>query len=257
MIPRSFLISRAPIISQMEFYVVLILVALLVGLSKGGMGAVLGVLVTPLLSLIMPVPTAISLALPLLMIGDVFGLYFYWKTWDMHYVRLLLPVAIVGVLAGTYLLKTLDAVTLRHILAGFTLLFVAYKAADKWLKALDYHPRNWHGYVAGAASGLGSALANAGSVPFTAYMLLQDVTPEVFAGTTTIYFAIINALKVPPFISAGLIDLDSLVRVAWVLPFIPVGVYAARWIVKRIDQRAFEWVMLVVLVIAAAGLIFI
>src|ERR1700690_2248230 len=98
----------------MEFYVVLIIVAVLVGLSKGGMGAVLGVLVTPLLNVVMPPVAAISLALPLLMIGDIFALRTYWKTWNMHYVRLLLPMAIIGIVIGTILLKTLDSTTLRH-----------------------------------------------------------------------------------------------------------------------------------------------
>jgi uncharacterized membrane protein YfcA len=238
------------------FYVVLIFVALLIGLSKGGMGAVLGVLVTPVLSLVMPVTAAISLSLPLLMIGDVFALWFFWKTWDMHYIRLLVPSAILGIIVGTYLLATLNNLTLRHILGFFTLLFVVYKVADYRLKALDYQPREWHGYLTGVASGLGSALANAGSVPFTLYMLLQDVSPTVFAGTTTLFFAIVNVLKVPGFILTGLIDLNRLVSVLWVIPFIVAGVFVGRWMIKRIHKRAFEGFMLVVLVIASAVLLF-
>jgi len=240
----------------MGFYIILIVVALLIGLSKGGMGAVLGVLVTPFLSLVMPVSAAISLALPLLMIGDVFALWFFWKTWDMHYIRLLLPMAIAGIIVGTYLLATLNNGTLRHILGLFTLLFVVYKIADTRLKSLDYHPREWHGYLAGAASGLGSALANAGSVPFTAYMLLQDVTPEVFVGTTTLFFAVVNVLKVPGFVVAKLLDLNGLLSVLWAVPLIPVGVYLGRWMIQRINKRAFEGFMLVVLVIASAVLLF-
>ena len=240
----------------MEFYIVLIIVALLIGLSKGGMGAVLGVLVTPLLTLVMPVPAAISLSLPLLMIGDVFALWFFWKTWDMHTIRLLLPPAILGIVVGTYLLATLNNVTLRHILGVFTLLFVVYKIADTRLRALDYQPRQWHGTLSGAASGLGSALANAGSVPFTVYMLLQEVTPTVFVGTTTLYFAIINLLKVPGFILTGLIDLNRLLSVIWVIPVIVAGVYSGRWMIRRINKTAFDWFMLVVLVIASAVLLF-
>lgn len=239
----------------MEFYIVLIVVGLLIGLSKGGMGAVLGVLVTPLLVLVMPPAAAISLSLPLLMIGDIFALQSYWKTWDMRYIRLLLPMAILGILAGTYLLATLNSVTLRHIIGGFTLLFIVYKIADYRLRALDYHPHSWHGYVAGAASGVGSALANAGSVPFTAYMLLQNVTPQVFAGTTTLFFAIVNLLKVPGFILTGLFDLNRLVSVLWSLPLIPVGVYAGRWMIDRINKVTFEYFMLVVLVVASAVLL--
>ena len=241
----------------MEFTVILIVVALIVGLSKGGLGAVLGVLIAPLLVLVMSPAAAISLSLPLLMFGDIFALYSYWKKWDMHYIRLLLPLAILGIIVGTYLLATLDSLTLRHLIGLFTLLFVVYKIADHWLKALDYHPHDWHGYLAGGIAGIGSALANAGSVPFTAYMLLQDVTPEVFVGTTTLYFAVLNLLKVPSYIIAGLFDLNMLLRVIWSLPAIPVGVYLGRWIIVRIDKIAFERIMLAVLVVAAAALLLI
>jgi uncharacterized membrane protein YfcA len=239
----------------MEFYAVLIIVALLVGLSKGGMGAVLGVLVVPLLTLVMAPQDAISLALPLLIFGDIFGLQTFWKTWDMHYIRLLLPTAIVGIVIGTFLLKTLDSGTLRHILGFFTLLFVVYKLVDQRLKSLDYQPRSWHGYFAGLWAGLGSALANAGAVPFTAYMLLQDLTPLVFAGTTTLFFATLNLLRVPLFLWTGLLDFSRLLSVVWALPFIPIGAYSGRWMINRINKRVFENFMLVVLVVAAGVLL--
>ncbi len=207
----------------MELYVILVIVAVLIGLSKGGLGAVLVVLVTPLLTLVMPVASAISLALPLLMIADVFALWFYWNTWDLRYVRLMLPAAVIGIVVGTYLLANLDNLTLRHILGIFTLIFVAYKIADHWLRSLDYQPRDWHGYLAGATSGLGSALANTGAPPFTAYMLLQDVSPQVFVGTTTLFFAIVNLIKLPGLILAGLMNFGTLLNVIWVVPIIPTG----------------------------------
>lgn len=240
----------------MGFYVILIVVALVIGLSKGGMGAVLGVLATPLLSLVMPVPTAISVSLPMLLIGDAFALWFYWKTWDMHYIRLLVPSAILGIIVGTALLASLDNITLRHVLGIFTLVFVVYKIADRWLRSLDYQPRNWHGYVAGAAAGLGSTLANTGGPPFTAYMLLQDVSPTIFVGTTTLFFAIVNLIKLPGLVLAGLMNLNDLLSAVWVIPLIPTGVYAGRWMVRRINKAAFDWIMLIVLVIAAAVLLF-
>lgn len=241
----------------MEYYLVLIVVALFIGLSKGGMGAVLIILVTPLLSLVMPTASAISLALPLLLIGDVFALWFYWKAWDMRFIRLMLPPAIIGIVVGTVLLASLDNLTLRHILGILTLIFVVYKIADQRLKSLGYHPRDWHGYLAGAASGLGSALANSGSPPFTAYMLLQDVSPQVFVGTMTLFFAVVNALKVPGLMIAGLMDFNKLLGVIWVTPAIPLGVFTGRWIIDRINKTAFEWFMLLVLVVAAIILLFV
>lgn len=231
----------------MGFYIVVALCSMFIGLSKGGMGAVLVVLTTPLLSTVMPVSDAVSIALPMLLIADMFALWAYWKTWDMHYIRLLLPLTVVGVALGTYFLATLDDDTLRRLLGIFTLLFVGYRLASDRMRSVQYTPRNWHGYLAGAASGFGSALANTGAPPFTAYMLLQNISPAAFVGTTTLYFAIVNAMKLPGLLVANLLDFRDLAGVLWALPLIPLGVWLGRTIVQRLNKTAFERFMLVVL----------
>ncbi len=241
----------------MEFYLVVAVVGVLIGLSKGGMGAVLVVMVTPLLTLVMSTSEAVSLSLPLLMFADVLALYVFWKKWDMRYVRLMLPSAVVGIAVGTLMLATLPDVTLRRILGGFTLIFIIYRLLSVRLQSMRYQSRDWHGYAAGAASGLGSALANTGAPPFTAYMLLQGVSPEVFAATTTLFFAIVNALKLPAQFLAGIMQFERLVAVLWVLPLIFGGVFAGRWMIRRINQVAFERFLLVLLAIASFVLIFV
>lgn len=238
-----------------EFYIVVAFVAFLIGLSKGGMGAVLVVLVTPTLSLVMPVQQAISLSLPLLLLADVLALILFWNTWDAAYLRQMLPIAAAGVVVGTVLLWLLPDLTLRRILGVITLAFVVYRLLSVRIQQMEYHSRPWHAYAAGAASGLGSALANTGSPPFTAYMLLQEVPPRVFVGTTTLFFAVINLLKLPGLIVTGLFDVQDVIRTAWVVPVIPLGVFAGRWLVKRINRVAFERLMLVLLIIASAILL--
>jgi len=239
-----------------EYYVVVTLVGLLIGLSKGGIGAGLIVLTTPLLSMVMSVQDAISLALPLLLIADAFALWIYWDRWEMHYIRLMLPLGAVGVAIGTVILALLPDLTLRRILGVFTIGFVLYRLLAPHLTTLEYQPRRWHAYAAGAASGLGSALANTGAPPFTAYMLLQKVSPLIFAGTTTLFFAVINVLKMPGLVMTGLFDYHQFLNTLWVLPTIPLGVYIGRWLINRIDRETFERGLLGLLIVAAVILLF-
>ena len=241
----------------MAFYVIVIVVGLLIGFSKGGLGAALVVLVAPLLSLVMSTSEAVSFSLPLLIFGDFLALYVFWKRWDMHFVRLMLPSAIVGVVIGTILLATLPDISLRRLLGVFTLVFITYRVLSVRLMTLTYQPENWHGYVAGAASGLGSALANTGSPPFTAYMLMQKVSPEVFAATTTLFFFVINVLKVPAQAMAGLMHFERVLSTLWVLPIIVFGVMVGRWAIIRINPVVFERILLVLLFIASIVLIFV
>jgi uncharacterized membrane protein YfcA len=228
---------------------VLAMAALLAGLSKGGLGGPVPIaLTTPLLALVMPVKEAVGLILPVLIFADTFALYAYWQKWDMRYVRLLLPAAIVGILVGTLLLSNLSDDILRRILGGFTLVVIAYKVASDNFKSMAYTPRNWHGWFAGWASGFGSAIANTGSPPFTAYMLLQpSVTPVKFMGTTTLFFAIVNILKMPGYIQEDIIQVDRVISVSWTLAIIPVGVWLGYKSILWINPKAFERLMLVAL----------
>jgi uncharacterized membrane protein YfcA len=240
----------------MDSNLVIILAALLVGLAKGGLGGMAGALVSPLFSTIMPISTAVGLTLPLLMVGDLFALRFYWRKWDMKHIRLLLPAAVIGIVGGALLLTHLPDEVLRRLLGLFSLMVVGYKIGSASLKSLSYAPHDWHGYVAGWTAGFGSALANAGGPPFTAYMLLQKVPPLVFVGTSTLFFAIVNVLKLPIFLTASVIDVPQLVGIAWALPLIPLGVWIGRSIVRRMDARVFEWFMLATLLWMGLSLLF-
>lgn len=242
---------------QPLFVIIVIIVCVIIGLSKGGLGAALVVLCVPLLSLVMPVQQAISMTLPLLIFADLFALAAFWQRWDMHYIKLLLPPAIAGILVGTYLLANLDDLALRRVVGLFVLMFVIYKVViEPRLLNVVYTPRNWHGTLTGIVSGFGSALANVGGPPFTIYMLFQqELTPIAFAGTATLFFAIVNVLKLPPLIVAQKFDLNDLSSVLWALPVIPLSVYIGRRVVNRLNRKRFDQMMLALLTFNAVFLL--
>ena len=198
----------------------------------------------PLLSTVMPVSAAVGLTLPMLLLGDVLALRAYWRQWEWRYLRLLLPTAAVGILVGVMLLTNLSDVLLRRLLGIFTLVLVTYKLGSDRLERLTYQPRNWHGWLAGGSAGLASAMANAGGPPITVYLLLQQRPALQFLGTTTLFFSLVNVIKLPFFLSTRVIDTAELVNILWVLPAIPVGVWLGKKLLTRLNQTAFEWVMI-------------
>jgi uncharacterized protein len=230
----------------LETILIFTFVALLVGLSKGGLGGPVPVSLTaPLLSLVMPVSQAVGIVLPLLLFADMFALYFYWNMWEWRYLRLMLPMAVAGVLIGSLLLAGLPNDILKRIIGGFTLIAVIYKLSADSLRSINYMPRSWHGWLAGGTAGLGSALANAGAPPFTAYLLLQpDMRPVSFIGTTTLFFAVVNLLKLPGFLYTNVVDVPLLLSGVWTLPLIPFGVWLGRKIVTRMNPIFFERLLL-------------
>lgn len=241
----------------MDSIVPVVLAGLIIGLAKGGLlGPIAGALILPLLSQVMTVTEAVGVTLPLLMFADVFAVRFFWREWDLEYIRLMLPVALIGVVMGTVLLASLSDNALRVILGVLTLLIVAYKLTSNSLSGRSYTHRKWHGYLAGWGSGFASSLANAGGPPATAYLLLQGINPTAFVGTLALFFAVLNWTKVPGFFAAGIMDVDLLVSILWVLPIIPFGVWLGRKAVGWIDPRIFDSLMTVLLFIAALILLF-
>jgi hypothetical protein len=234
--------------------VIVALLGLLIGVTKGGFN-VLGALLTPLLSLIMPVSLAVGVLLPMLIVGDVFAVYSYWREWDGLLVRRMLPSGVVGALAGTFLLAYLSPNALRIVLAIFVLLIVAYKFVSDSIQRLRYQPRAWHAPAIGALAGVASGMFNNGGPPFNSFLLLQKLKPRPFIGTAALFFALLNLLKIPGFLYTGVLDIPLLISVWWAFLFIPLGILAARWIVTRVNQRAFEWVI-VLLLIFSSGILF-
>jgi uncharacterized membrane protein YfcA len=227
--------------------VVIALLGFLIGLSKGGFNT-LGALLTPVLSLILPVTTAVGVLLPMLIVGDVFAITMYWREWDAPLVGRMLPLGIVGALVGTYLLATLSPNALRIALAIFVLLVVIYKVASDRIAALAYQPRRWHAPAVGALAGVASGMFNNGAPPFNSYLLLQKLPPRIFIATTALFFALLNLIKVPGFLYTGVLNVQLLLSLWWVFLFIPLGIWCARWLVTRVNQQTFEWIIIALLI---------
>lgn len=227
--------------------VVIALLGFLIGVTKGGFNT-LGALLTPVLSLVLPVSTAVGVLLPMLIVGDAFAIYIYWREWDMTLVRRMLPAGIVGALIGTYLLSALSPDALRIALAIFVLLLVVYKLVSDRITQLAYQPRRWHAPAAGGLSGVASGMFNNGGPPFNSYLLLQKMPPRLFIATTALFFAILNLVKVPGFLYTGVLNVPLLLSLWWVFPFIPLGIWAARWLVTHVNQQTFEWIIIALLI---------
>ena len=226
--------------------------AFLTGLSKGGLGGMMGALITTLMALVLPIKNVIGLVLPILMPGDVFAVAAHWRRWDRRLILALLPGALIGVTLGTFILTNIDSLALRRGLGILVLVFVAYRFIERRVSTwLHYSKRGWHGILAGGVSGLASTLGNAGGPPISVYLLMQNVEPRIFAATAALFFTLLNWVKVPYYYYAGLFDFNLLVRTIWLAPLVPLGVWIGRWVVLRINKSAFELVVLSLLGISA------
>ncbi len=242
-------------ISPTLFYFMAALVALLIGFSKGGLGGSLGALATPLMALVVPADQVIGLMLPILMIADVFAVASHWKRWDGRMIGLMIPGAVVGVTLGTFVITNAPTDTLKTILGIIVLIFAVYKLLEARLFRGTFEVKEWHGVFAGTVAGFSSALAHTGGPPVSIYLLMRRVPTRTFNATSALFFAIINWIKVPYYVYAGLFDVEQILRLIWILPLLPLGVWGGRWLADKISREMFERVIVVLLVVTAAWLI--
>jgi hypothetical protein len=222
-----------PLITDPAFYAVAVPAALLVGLGKSGVAGGFGILAVPLIALVTPVPPAAAIVLPLLTVGDLFGLAALIRERDRGLLRVLLPAGLAGTVVGFLLFGVLSPKAVSAVLGVMTLLFIAQRAWSSSGTAARVVPRGFTA-LAGLASGVTSFVAHAGGPPISIALLPMRLAPAVFAGTTTVFFTVINASKWAPYAWLGVVDLINMVTALALAPFAVLGVWLGVKLLRRL-----------------------
>ena len=91
----------------------------------------------------------------------------------------------------------------------------------------------------GAVSGFTSTLCQAGGPPYQVYVLSQKLPKMVFVGTTAVYFAVLNAAKVPPYLALGQFSWEGFGTSLIMLPLALASNQLGFWLVRRTPQDVF------------------
>lgn len=220
------------------FHLAAVPAVLLMGISKTGFGAGFGALAVPIMALVVPVPQAAAIMLPLLAVMDALGLAAYWKQRDRELLALLLPAGLLGTVVGTLLFGVLSARMVAGVVGGLTLLFLAQRLFFP-PRADASPPPRWLGRVLGVAAGFTSFVSHAGGPPVQAYVLPLKLSPVRASATMAVFFAAINASKWLPYAWLGLIDVRNMATSALLLPLAPLGVWIGLWLVPRVSAAWF------------------
>ena len=244
-----------PIITDPWFYAVAIPAVFLVGLGKSGFGSGVGSLAVPMIALVVTVPQAAALLMPVLLLVDLLGLAAFRKDFDKKLLKFLVPFALLGTVIGTLLFKVLDARLVAGIVGIFTLLFLAQRLAFP-PKADAPPPPRWLGAILTTTSGFTSFIAHAGGPPVSAYVIPMRLTPLQYTATMAFLFFVVNLSKWIPYAWLGLIDLRNMSTSLVLLPFAPVGVYVGVRIARVIDQKLFYRVLYGGMLLAGLKLVY-
>lgn len=232
--------------------------ALVTGLSKTGIAG-LGVLSVALFANALPARESTGALLPLLLCADVFGVAFFRKHASWPHLWKLFPWVIIGVVAGFLALdKVSNSAVQRMIGAILVVMVVLHFWRQRQADTLSQQMPHtwWFTAIIGILAGFTTMVANAAGPVMILYMLAIGLPKLAFIGTGAWFYMCVNAFKVPFSLRLGLINRDSLMVDAILLLAMIPGALLGPVLLKRLNQRAFELMVLALTVVAALKLLF-
>jgi len=220
------------------------------GLSKGGFVG-FGLIATPLLALAIPPLEAAAILLPVMLAQDAFSAWSFRHEWDFPTLSVLLPGSLCGIVLAWVLASYVSDPLVRLVVGAVGISFVI----SHWVGLKATTPTRASGAFWGAMAGFTGTLANAGGPPFLIYALSRDLAKMTFVGTAAIFFLVLNAAKLIPFLALGQFSNQNLTSSLMLLPLAIITNFAAIRLVKRIPSSVFYRVSYGLVLAVSIGLI--
>ena len=225
-------------------------------MSKTGVHGA-GMLAVPLLANVFGGQSSSGIMLPMLVMADVLGVWYYHRHASWRHLKILFPWAALGVILGTVVGKYIDDGIFRVIMAVIIITSVVVMV---WLKSghkEDVPHQKSFGIGTGILSGFTSMVGNLAGTVMAVYLLSMRLPKNVFIGTTAWFFMVTNWFKVPFHVfSWHTITLNTFLFDLLTLPFIILGAYLGIIIVKKLSEKMYRWFIISMTIIAALFMLF-
>lgn len=222
------------------FYLTAIPSVILIGLSKGGLGGAMALIGVPLMSLTMPPVQAAAILLPIFVLMDIISLWAWRGYRDVRTLKIMLPGALIGIAIAWATAALVTEAMVRLLIGAIAFLFAGRWFLQKLSGNAQRKPhRPAFGVFWSVISGFTSFVAHAGGPPYQVYTLPLGQDPKIYTGTSVIFFAVLNAVKLIPYFALGQLGTENLAASLALAPVAPVATFAGAWIVKRLKADIF------------------
>jgi uncharacterized membrane protein YfcA len=228
----------------------------LFGLSKGGFAG-LAALGLPIFALAVPPMQAAAIMLPVLMAQDAVSLWAYRKDFDRRSFAVLLAGAVAGTIIATWMVSRVPVAAVTLMVGLIALGF----GGQWWVRRLmgqaetaPRRPSTPHGLFWGGLCGITSFIAHVGGPAAQVHLMPQKLKPATFAGTLTWLFAMLNIVKVFPYVWLGQFTPATLKASALLMPIAALATFAGVWLVRRMPPQRFYPVIYALLVMVGIKL---
>ena len=231
--------------------VIIIAVALLIGMAKTGVHGA-GMLSVPLLAIAFGGKVSSGVMLPLLLVADVFGVWYYHRHASFKHLKVLFPWAAIGIIAGSiagnYISEEVFKVIMAITIFGSLIIMIWMEMGGR-----EKIPDNVYlGIAAGFLGGFTSMIGNLAGTVMAVYFLSMRLPKNIFIGTTAWFFLVNNWFKVPFHVWAWhTININSWLLAATLTPVILLGAYFGIVLVKEMNDKTYRWFIIGMTMVAA------
>lgn len=238
-------------ITDVWFYLAAIPAVFFYGMGKGGVGGILGMLSVPLMAMTLSPIQAAAILLPLLCVMDLMALYYHRKHCDYRELKSIMPFAVIGIIIASYFIGAMREQVVELIIGSLALLFLI----QKFLLGQAQQSTNVKGYMLSMLSGFSSMVAHAGGPPMSIYFLPKNFSKEKLIGTSVVFFALLNFIKLIPYTYMGQFSTKNLLTSCVLIPVAYAGVRTGVWLVNKISQELIYKISYVVLLITGCKMV--
>lgn len=225
------------------------------GLSKGGFAGV-GTISTPIMALAVPPVEAAAIMLPILLVQDAYSLWVYRGTIDRRNIAILLPSAVFGIFIGYVMAAHLSQTWISAVIGIASTAFAVRSLFFE--RSTDVPARKAEvprGVFWGSIAGFTSMILHAGGPPFQIYVQPQKLSRDLYIGTSVLFFAAVNWIKVPPYLMLGELDMETL-KVSLILaPLALVATFVGIRVVRLVSTENFYKIINVLLLLVGLKMV--
>ncbi len=242
-----------PVISPFDIIIGIIIV-LIAFFVRATIGFGSGLISVSLLTIFLPIRITVPAVFILDFLGSIMLGAYDFKEVNWNDLSYLLPATVFGLLSGAYILKYANPQKLTIFLGIFILMYIIYALKVKQDK-LPY-VKNSVGAPLGFLGGLIGSLYGGGGPPIVAYLQMKHQGKRTFRATFQIVAITDSIFRAVIYASLGLLTIKVLKFSAILIPSFLAGLFLGNKLHFVINQKTFYYLVIIILTIAAFGLIF-
>jgi hypothetical protein len=225
--------------ADLAYYLAASAAVMLIGLSKGGFSGI-STMAMPLFAMVISPIRAAAILLPIMIVQDWVSVWAFRRDFSPRNLLILWPAALVGVALGWALAAYVNEAWVKLAVGLISILFVVFMILpERWRAAGSTRPKVFPGFIWGSIAGFTSMVSHAGGPPFLVYVVPQKLSPTHLAGTSALFFAGVNILKVFPYFLLGQFSAENFRASAMLLPIAIFSTFAGVWLIRRISPDKF------------------